>query len=142
MAKTGKKNNSFDAELVSASAKLINTEWKPTPFPSWLTFVPSNRSDLVEKFAKELANELEIKCIEVVKKIKHNNPQKEMQNRFYRCINLDGVFEISSNIPSGPMLLIDDIFDSGWTFTVISSLLRKSGSGEVYPFAVASTSNN
>ena len=73
---------------------------------------------------------------------KHNNPQKEMQNRFYRCINLDGVFEISSNIPSGPMLLIDDIFDSGWTFTVISSLLRKAGSGEVYPFAVASTSNN
>ena len=47
-----------------------------------------------------------------------------MQNRFYRCINLDGVFEISSNIPSGPMLLIDDIFDSGWTFTVISALLR------------------
>jgi len=141
LVKSGKKNKSFDKELVIASAKLINNEWKLEPFPEWLTFVPSDRSKLVEKFAKELAKELRIDCVEVVYKIKQNQPQKTMQNKFYQCTNLDGVFEISSNIPSGPMLLIDDIYDSGWTFAVISALLRRAGSSHIYPFAVTSTSN-
>ena len=64
-----------------------------------------------------------------------------MQNKFYQCTNLDGVFEITSSTPSGPVLLIDDIYDSGWTFTVISALLRRAGSSHIYPFAVTSTTN-
>ena len=141
LVKIGKKDKSFDKELVIASANLIKNEWKLEPFPEWLTFVPSDRSKLVEKFATELANELRIDCIEVVYKIKQNQPQKTMQNKFYQCTNLDGVFEIASNIPTGPALLIDDIYDSGWTFTVISALLRRAGSDRIYPFAVTSTTN-
>jgi ATP-dependent DNA helicase RecQ len=143
MSKEGKeKYKAFDTRLVSASAKLIKEKWKPESFPSWLTFVPSNRSELVANFADELANALGIKFFDVVKKIKHNKPQKKMENANYRCKNLDGVFEISANIPKGSVLLVDDIYDSGWTFAVISALLRRSGSDKVFPFAVASTSNN
>jgi hypothetical protein len=38
---------------------------------------------------------------------------------------------------AGPVLLVDDMFDSGWTFTVIGVALRESGSGPVFPFALA-----
>ena len=40
---------------------------------------------------------------------------------------------------SGPVLLVDDIIDSGWTMTVIAALLRQAGSDEVYPVALATT---
>ena len=142
LAKKGKENNFFDRELVSASAKMIKEEWKLTPLPNFLTYVPSHRSDLVEKFSNELADELGIECICVVQKIKTNKPQKKMENSNFRCKNLDGMFDISTNIPKEPILLVDDVYDSGWTFSVISALLKKSGSGKVYPFAVASSSIN
>ena len=142
LAKKGKENHVFDRELVSASVKLIKEEWIPDPFPSLLTFVPSHRSDLVENFAKELAIELGIECIDIINKLKVNEPQKKMENSLFRCNNLDGVFEVSSNIPNEPILLIDDVYDSGWTFSFISALLKQSGSEKVYPFAIASSSVN
>jgi ATP-dependent DNA helicase RecQ len=38
---------------------------------------------------------------------------------------------------SGCVLLVDDIVDSGWTFAVVSALLREAGSGPVFPLALA-----
>jgi ATP-dependent DNA helicase RecQ len=43
-------------------------------------------------------------------------------------------------IPSGPVLLVDDVVDSGWTLALASLLLRLNGSGSVYPFALAKAS--
>jgi len=39
----------------------------------------------------------------------------------------------------GPVLLVDDMVDSRWTLTVVSTLLRAGGSGEVFPLALAKT---
>jgi len=143
IAMHGKKNGYFDERLIAASAKLIKQRWKPNPFPNWLTYIPShNHPELVSKFAEGLAKELGIQCVNVVNKIKINQPQKLMENTEFRCKNLDGVFEISSNLPSGSALLIDDAYDSGWTFSVVSALLRQSGSEEIFPFAVMSTSTS
>jgi ATP-dependent DNA helicase RecQ len=36
--------------------------------------------------------------------------------------------------------LVDDMVDSGWTFTVCAALLRQAGSGPVFPVALAQTS--
>jgi len=43
-------------------------------------------------------------------------------------------------VPSGPVLLVDDVVDSGWTLTLASISLRLNGSGPVYPFALAKAS--
>jgi ATP-dependent DNA helicase RecQ len=52
--------------------------------------------------------------------------------------NLDGAFAIErwSGI-SEPVFLVDDVVDSGWTLTVVTALLRKAGSGAVFPIALA-----
>ncbi|HEY5914725.1 MAG TPA: RecQ family ATP-dependent DNA helicase [Verrucomicrobiae bacterium] len=43
-------------------------------------------------------------------------------------------------VPPGPVLLVDDMVDSGWTLTLAAALLRLHGSGPVYPFALAKAS--
>ena len=78
--------------------------------------------------------------MDAINKINDNEPQKDQQNRFHQCRNLDGVFELSDSIPETPVLLVDDVIDSGWTVTVLAALLRNAGSECVYPVALASAS--
>jgi ATP-dependent DNA helicase RecQ len=39
----------------------------------------------------------------------------------------------------GPVLLVDDRIDTGWTMTVAAKLLRESGAPAVLPLALATT---
>jgi ATP-dependent DNA helicase RecQ len=39
----------------------------------------------------------------------------------------------------GPVLLIDDQIDTGWTMTVATRLLRQAGASAVLPFALGVT---
>jgi ATP-dependent DNA helicase RecQ len=41
---------------------------------------------------------------------------------------------------SGPVLLVDDVVDTGWTLTMAARVLRRAGAPEVMPFALASVS--
>ena len=105
-----------------------------------MTCVPSlAHPELVPDYASRLADALGLPFHEAVKKVAENQPQKEQDNRFHQCRNLDGVFEVVSEIPEGPVLLVDDVVDSGWTLTVISTLLLQEGSGPVWPFVLASS---
>ena len=38
---------------------------------------------------------------------------------------------------AGPVLVVDDVVDSGWTMTVAARLLRQAGAPGVLPFALA-----
>ena len=127
--------------LVEAVAEMIEQRWQPDPNPKWITCVPSiSHPALVPDFAQRLATRMQLPFVDAIHKIQNNEPQKNQQNRFHQCKNLDGAFEISGNIPGTPVLLVDDIIDSGWTMTVLAALLRQAGSGPVFPVALASTS--
>ncbi len=137
----GKHNNHFPDELVDATIEMIGERWIPDPAPEWVTCVPSrNHPELVPDFAARLANALGLPFLPVVEKVRNNEPQKRQQNRFHRCRNLDGAFAVSGDVLDSPVLLVDDVYDSGWTMTVIAALLRQSGSGEVLPIALADSS--
>lgn len=136
-----KHNNHFRDDLVTAVTEMIRERWQPEPAPTWVTCVPSrNHPELVPNFARRLAASLNLPFVEAVTKERDNRPQKLQQNRYHQCRNLDGVFAITPEIPNGPVLLIDDMVDSAWTMTVIAALLRREGSGPVWPVALASTS--
>ncbi|OGZ06796.1 MAG: ATP-dependent DNA helicase RecG [Candidatus Lloydbacteria bacterium RIFCSPHIGHO2_02_FULL_54_17] len=137
-----KHEDRFSDELVMAVFEMISKRWKPQPAPTWVTCVPSLRHpELVPDFARRVAAQLELPFIEVVTKLRDNDPQKLQENRFHQCSNLDGVFSVADSIPVGPALLIDDIVDSAWTMTVVAALLRRAGSGPIWPVALATTSN-
>ena len=78
--------------------------------------------------------------LEAVSKVQVSGMQKLQQNSYHQCRNLDGVFEVAPEIPSAPVLLVDDLVDSRWTLTVVAALLRQAGSGPVWPMALATTS--
>jgi ATP-dependent DNA helicase RecQ len=136
-----KHTGHFRDELVEAVAEMIEQRWQPQPVPAWVTCVPSlNHPTLVPDFARRLAVRLGLSFVDAIHKKIDNEPQKNQQNRFHQCRNLDGVFEVSERVPEAPVLLVDDVIDSGWTVTVLAALLRQAGSGRVYPVALASTS--
>jgi ATP-dependent DNA helicase RecQ len=137
----GKHAGHFSDELVQAMADMIRLRWQPNPFPTWICAVPSlQHPHLVPDFAFRLAQQLQLPFFNLVEKAKYNQPQKGQQNSFHQCRNLDGAFAVHQPLPDGPVLLIDDIVDSGWTLTVVAALLRQHGCGPVYPTALASTS--
>jgi ATP-dependent DNA helicase RecQ len=129
----------FDEALVEGVAVMIRERWKPRPFPEWVTCVPSlRRVNLVPDFAFRLAQRLNLTFVDCVHKTRENPPQKAMQNSYQQSRNLAGVFRVDAGkVRTAPVLLVDDMVDSGWTFTVIAALLREAGSGTVLPFALA-----
>jgi len=132
------RENRFDKKLIEGCLQMIDN-WALHPEPSWVTCVPSlSRPELVPDFASRLADRLGLPFVPCVHKVKDNRPQKEMENSFQQAGNLDGVFEIGDeDIPNEAVFLVDDVVDSGWTMTIIGSLLRQAGCPAVFPLVLA-----
>lgn len=130
----------FADDLVRAAAELIQQRWRPDPFPTWLTAIPSRRHPtLVSDLAERLATELGLRFEAALRCCREIPEQKTMANSTMQARNVSSGLEIAGPIHPGPVLLLDDIIDSGWTMTCAGVLLRKGGSGEVHPFALART---
>jgi len=128
-------------ELIEAVAEMIGG-WNPAPPPDWVTAIPDRAGDkFVSDFAGLLAERLGLPFIPAVMRRAERARQRTMKNSFQQVRNLIGVFEVV-NPPPGPVLLVDDMVDSRWTFTVIGFQLRSAGVAEVYPVALADTSRS
>jgi ATP-dependent DNA helicase RecQ len=76
----------------------------------------------------------------VLEKTDDRPQQKTMANSSQQARNVDGSLAINvGSIPGGPVLLLDDMVDSRWTFDIAAYLLRLHGSGVVFPLALAYT---
>ena len=145
LVRRGKRQDRrFDDRLVEAAARLIENRWKPYPAPTWITCVPSMRHrTIVPEFTKCLARRLGLPFVQCISQVKETEFQKTRANSFQQANNLLGAFDVDRTmVRSEPVLLIDDVVDSKWTFTVLSVLLLKAGSGLVYPFALANSSSD
>jgi ATP-dependent DNA helicase RecQ len=144
LVRQGKHTGRFDDALVEAAAELISVRWRPEPALEWIAYVPSLRhSTLLPDFAHRLAARLHLPVVECIQKVKETPPQKMMNYSWNQARNLAGAFRAHrASAPSGAVLLVDDMVDSKWTFTIIGALLRESGSGPVFPFALADSSQS
>lgn len=130
----------FADDLVAACVKMVG-EWNPQPYPAWVSCVPSLRHPvLVPDFANRLAAALGLPFHLLIEKTDNRPEQKTMENSAQQARNIDGSLQLNAlAVPTGPVLLVDDMVDSGWTLTVSAWLLRKGGSGEVWPIALSQT---
>ncbi len=139
LVKIGKfQDEFFDDDLLEACVSMVE-RWRPETLPTWVTCVPSLRHpDLVPDFAQRLSARLGLPFRAALVKRVRRPEQKTMKNSSQQARNLDGAFEVvAGQVLQGPVLLVDDIVDSGWTMTVCAWLLREHGAGDVLPLALA-----
>lgn len=135
------ETNFYSDELIRESVALLQGHFTTLDeAPRWVTAVPSLRRPLlVASFAERLATGLGLQYIPTLQHIKQHPEQANMRNSFQQVMNVYNVFKVQDKPLSAPVLLIDDVADSKWTLTVAGALLRKSGSGSVYPYVLATT---
>ena len=128
----------FSDSLVDACISLVR-QWRPDPFPEWVTAVPSYRHpDLVPDFARRLATALGLPYRVTMVKIEDRPEQKTMENSDKQARNILGSVTVDETaILKSPVLLVDDIVDSRWTFTILTWELRRRGCDAVWPLALA-----
>jgi ATP-dependent DNA helicase RecQ len=143
LVEAGKNAGRFPDELVQACVDMLG-RWTPRPAPQWVTCIPSLRSpELVPEFAGRLAGALGIPFSPAIVKVNETARQRKMMNSYQQANNLDGAFVVDpAQLLGGPVLLIDDVIDSGWSLAVAGTLLRAAGGGPVFPLALASASAN
>ncbi len=127
----------FADDLVEACVGLVEG-WQPDPRPEWVTCLPSLRHPgLVPDFAERLAGLLGLPFRPILVKTEDRPAQKTLENSRLQAANVWGSLALDDTPPAAPVLLVDDIVDSRWTFTVAAWLLRREGSGEAWPLALA-----
>ncbi len=138
LVQSGKyREGRFSDELVDACVELVR-RWSSCPAPQWVTCVPSLRHpELVPDFAERLAAALGLPFRPILIKTENRPEQKTMENSAQQVANVWGSLELGGRPSAAPVLLVDDIVDSRWTFTAAAWLLRNEGSGEVSPLALA-----
>jgi len=132
------RDNYFDEQLVKAAAELL-FDFVEEHDIRWVTSIPSmRRPKLVPEFASRLADCLHLDYAEAIEKVQNARCQKELNTSFLQYENAEDSFEVKQ-VFSENVLLVDDMVDSRWTFTVCGYKLRKNGSGKVFPFALANS---
>lgn len=58
-------------------------------------------------------------------------------NSAYRVAGLRDAWEPPAQSVAGPVLLVDDVADTGWTLTMAARVVRRAGASAVLPFALA-----
>ena len=88
-------------------------------------------------FARRLAERLGLSFTPVIERVGDAPPQREMANSQQQVANVRGQFAVTSTLPAGACLLVDDIRFSGWTLAMVGGQLRGRGAEAVYPLALS-----
>ncbi|HEX5583018.1 helicase-related protein, partial [Gaiella sp.] len=131
------EDDRFHDDLVVAVTDLIRS-WRPRPSPAWVAAVPSLRHpDLVPDLAQRVASALGLPYVPALAKRRETEPQKTRENSEQQAANVRDAFAVSGSVPGTPMLLVDDVVDSRWTFAECARVLRDAGVEAVFPVALA-----
>ncbi|MCX5400220.1 RecQ family ATP-dependent DNA helicase [Streptomyces sp. NBC_00102] len=115
--------------------------------PVGVVAVPSlSRPQLVGSLAQGIAN---VGRLPFLGTLTYTGPEGEhtarRSNSAQRVRALSGAFAVSDELTAalaaspGPVLLVDDSTDSGWTLAVAARLLRKAGAEQVLPLVLATS---
>ncbi|QAV70293.1 DEAD/DEAH box helicase [Salinibacterium sp. UTAS2018] len=125
--------------LVAACVRVL-ADWGWDERPVAVVSMPSRRRpQLVASVAEALASAGKLPYLGSLS-LTGDGPQGEPGgNSAYRLASVWGQFEWAggSELPRGPILLVDDLVDSRWTLTIAAKALRDAGADAVLPFALA-----
>jgi ATP-dependent DNA helicase RecQ len=130
-------------DIVQAAVKVL-ASWDWSTRPTAVLAMDSDRHPLlISSLARELARLGRLTDLGTLQYALERRPVTAA-NSAYRVAALDGSW--LSPDPTviggagGPVLLVDDMVDTGWTLTMAARVVREAGAPDVLPFALASTS--
>jgi ATP-dependent DNA helicase RecQ len=131
-----------DDELVTGIAAMLK-RWPWAQRPTWITWIPSRANEAA--LAATATSVGVLGKLEVCAALTWTRPhaeQRTRENSAHRLANVHGALDVDAaalpaDLGSGPVLLIDDYYDSGWTMTVAAAALRQAGVPAVLPFVLA-----
>jgi ATP-dependent DNA helicase RecQ len=130
-------------DLVQAAVKVL-ASWDWAIRPTAVLALDSDRHPrLISSLARELARLGRLTDLGTLQYAPERRPVTAA-NSAYRVAALNGSWlapdpELVA-AAGGPVLLIDDLSDTGWTLTMAARVVRAAGAPDVLPFALASTS--
>ncbi|WP_051099292.1 RecQ family ATP-dependent DNA helicase [Actinopolyspora mortivallis] len=129
-------------ELVQACVGVL-ADWDWSRRPAGVIAVGSlRRPELVSSLAERIASIGRLPLLPPVSPVSGHAPTAG-PNSARRLAELWNRFELPSGGDlsglGGPLLLVDDYTDTGWTLTVVSRLLRRAGAVGVLPLTLATT---
>jgi ATP-dependent DNA helicase RecQ len=107
--------------------------------PTGIVAVPSrSRPLLVASLARRLSEVGQLPFLGTLERVRESG-SRGGSNSAQRLLAVHGAFALSPNLKldDGPVLLVDDRIDTGWTVTEAARLLREGGGGHVLPLALA-----
>lgn len=118
------------------------------PQPDVLTWVPVSRArkltrgyDQVELLARVVGQQLQMKPVRLLKKVRNNSPQSSVVGIAARRANVLGVYRVTDpeKVRDKKILLLDDILTTGATASEAARMLQLAGAKQIYFAAVAAT---
>jgi ATP-dependent DNA helicase RecQ len=127
-----------DDELLAGVARVLK-RWPWSARPTWVTWIPSRtHGPALADLATKLGRIGRLEVHEALRSDPERPRQDVMENSVHRLANVWGSLRaVDGALPSGPVLVIDDVIDSGWTMTVAAAELRAAGAAAVLPFGLA-----
>jgi ATP-dependent DNA helicase RecQ len=129
-------------DVVQAAVKVLASwDWDIRP-RAVMALDSDHHPLLISSLARELARLGRLTDLGVLSYAPDRRPVTAA-NSAYRVAALDGAWLSPDRdaivAAGGPVLLVDDLSDTGWTLTMAARVVRAAGAPEVLPFAVAST---
>ncbi|MDX6198593.1 MAG: ATP-dependent helicase RecQ [Actinomycetota bacterium] len=107
--------------------------------PTGVVGLPSrSRPLLVSSLSRRLSDVGRLPLLGTLERV-HDSSVHGGSNSAQRLLAVHGAFALPSDLKldGGPVLLVDDRIDTGWTMTEAARLLRAGGAGHVLPLALA-----
>ncbi|MBV9444586.1 MAG: RecQ family ATP-dependent DNA helicase [Streptosporangiaceae bacterium] len=128
------------AQIVDAVIKVL-AAWDWADRPAAVVTMPSmTRPVLIGSLGERIAAVGRLPYLGALR-YRGDGPGPRRHNSAQRLSSLWEAFEVPDGIGQvpGPVLLVDDRIESGWTMTVAAKLIREAGAPAVLPFALAVT---
>lgn len=131
----------FPDWLLRLTLKAFRKHYDHINFDLILYVPPTESGDVVKNFAEKISRTLSIPISHKLIKIAPTSPQKEFQSGISKKDNVHGKFAYQNpgEIAGKSILLIDDIFDSGYTIKEIGQYLTNIGATTIAPLVIART---
>jgi ATP-dependent DNA helicase RecQ len=134
----------FALHLVYRTVEVIRTRYPISAINGIVSVPPTHNGTLVEDFARKVAAQLGIAYLPALAKVRATQAQKDCTNRLQKQSNVEGAFAVClpELIAGRTLLLIDDIYDSGYMLREAGLTLMQAGARAVYPFTITRTAHS